>query len=61
MYRRLDTKAEIIKKRYAYREQILKGKLKVPLQSARSLIGPDTAYHLYRFNCSSRDNKKTGQ
>ncbi len=49
MSKKLDRKSEIIKKKYTYRERILKGKLKIPLPVARSLIGPDTAYHLYRF------------
>ncbi len=61
MSEKLTHRAEIIKKRYLYREKILKGKLRIPLQGARSIIGPDTAYHLYGLNSSLRGNKKTGQ
>jgi len=39
--------SEEIRKRYKYRELILKRKIKVPLKYAKKLIGPDTAYHLY--------------
>ncbi len=41
-------KAEQIRLQYRYRNLILKGKLKVPLSTAKKLIGPDTAYHLYK-------------
>ena len=40
-------KSEEIRIRYLYRNLILKGKLRLPLESAIKLIGPDCAYHLY--------------
>lgn len=43
----MNENAENIKKKYAYRQMILKGKLKLSRQTAVKLIGPDTAYHLY--------------
>jgi len=40
-------KAEEIRIRYLYRHLILRGKVKVSFESARRLVGPDCAYHLY--------------
>ncbi len=40
---------EILKKHYQYRERLLKGEIKLPYKAATRLIGPDRAYHLYRF------------
>ena len=40
-------KSEIIRLKYKYRDLILRGKIKLPLQAAKKLIGPDCAYHLY--------------
>jgi|Deesub1362B_J571_1020462.scaffolds.fasta_scaffold00010_99 hypothetical protein len=45
-------KSELIRKRYLYREMILKRKASLSHRAAIKLIGPDTAYHLYRY----RDN-----
>ncbi len=36
-----------IRLRYLYRDLILRGKAKVSFESARNLIGPDCAFHLY--------------
>lgn len=46
--------AEILEKLYYYRKLIRTGKLKLPLDAAKKIIGPDTAYHLY----SLEKNKK---
>jgi hypothetical protein len=43
----MNEKADDIRKKYAYRQMILKGKVKLTRQTAVKLIGPDTAYHLY--------------
>jgi hypothetical protein len=43
----MNKKSEEIRIRYLYRSLILKGKLRLPLESAKKLIGPDCAYHLY--------------
>jgi hypothetical protein len=42
-----DAKADIIRKQYAYRRAVMKGKIKLPVPAAVRLIGPDCAYHLY--------------
>jgi hypothetical protein len=40
-------RTEEIRIRYLYRHLILQGKVRVSLESARRLVGPDCAYHLY--------------
>lgn len=42
-------KAELLRKRYRYRRLIMTGRLSLPHPTARRLIGPDCAYHLYGF------------
>lgn len=42
--------AEIIEKKYRYRRLLLRGKLKLPHDAAKKLIGVDTAYHLYSLD-----------
>ena len=39
--------AEIIEKLYKYRKLIREGKIKLPVDTAKKIIGPDSAYHLY--------------
>ncbi len=39
--------AERIRLRYLYRRLILSGEVKVSSQTARRIVGPDCAYHLY--------------
>lgn len=39
--------AENLRKKHLYRSLILSGRLKLRHQSARRLVGPDCAYHLY--------------
>ncbi len=41
-------RAEEVRIRYLYRTLILKGRLRLPPEAARALLGPDCAYHLYR-------------
>jgi hypothetical protein len=38
---------EEIRLRYLYRNLILNGKIRLSLESARRLVGPDCAYRLY--------------
>jgi len=33
---------------YKYRKLIREGRIKISLRDAKTLIGPDCAYHLYR-------------
>jgi hypothetical protein len=40
-------KSDEIRLRYLYRRLILTGKVRLSFESARGLIGPDCAYHLY--------------
>ena len=49
--------AEIIAKLYKYRKLIREGKIKLSFKSAKNIIGPDTAYHLYSIS----KNKKNGK
>ena len=39
--------SEFVRKKYLYRELILKRKIGLNPKSASKLIGPDCAYHLY--------------
>jgi len=48
------SRADEIRKKYLYRRLIQSGRLKLPLKTARRLLGPDTAYHLY----NQQDNEK---
>ncbi|MEM2126427.1 MAG: hypothetical protein QXQ53_08535 [Candidatus Methanosuratincola sp.] len=41
--------SELIRLRYKYRSMILRGELKLPIDAARQLVGPDCAYHLYHL------------
>jgi hypothetical protein len=40
-------KSDEIRLRYLYRDLILSRKIRLSLDSARRLVGPDCAYHLY--------------
>lgn len=52
---------EEIRLRYLYRKLIMEGRIRLPLESARKLLGPDCAYHLYgqlgRVVAQNRDNR----
>jgi hypothetical protein len=51
--------AEILRKKYRYRELILSGRLVLPHESAARLLGPDCLYHLYTVkNRSTSKNRK---
>ncbi len=39
--------SEEIRLRYLYRDLILRGKVRLSLESAKGLVGPDCAFHLY--------------
>ena len=43
----MNIKADEIRIRYLYRHLILRGMIRVSFESARRLVGPDCAYHLY--------------
>ncbi len=49
------SESDELRRRYRYRELILRGKLRLPLDAARRLIGPDCAYHLYRSVASGKE------
>ena len=47
----MDSRSELIRKKYLYRRLIMSKKLSLPLESAKGMVGPDCAYHLYsQFN-----------
>jgi len=48
---------ELTRLKYKYRELILKKKIKLPIQNASKLIGPDCAFHLYSDFSGKDDNK----
>ncbi len=50
----MNAKSEEIRLRYAYRNLVLSGKVRLSFESARGLIGPDCAYHLYGMITSAR-------
>ena len=43
----MNPKAEEIRIRYLNRRKVLTGEVRVRLDAARKLVGPDCAYHLY--------------
>ena len=55
-----ESKAEIIRKQYLYRSMIMKGQLKADIQTAKKMIGPDCAYHLYSPCCRPHDSPHEG-
>ena len=46
--------AEQIRIRYLYRRKILNGELNVSHKTAKRLVGPDCAYHLYGRHTESK-------
>jgi hypothetical protein len=46
--------AEIIRIRYLYRRKILNGELNVSHSTAKRMVGPDCAYHLYGKHTESK-------
>jgi len=55
---RMFVQPEEIRIRQRYRTLILQGKLKVSLEAARRMVGPDCAYHLYSL---VRRKKRAGR
>jgi len=49
--------AERIRIRYLYRRMILSGEIEVHRHTARRLIGPDCAYHLYGRLTEHKDQR----
>ena len=49
--------SEELRLRYLYRRLILDGKITLSFESAKKIIGPDCAYHLYAV----MDLKKSGK
>jgi hypothetical protein len=49
--------AEIIAKLYKYRKLIREGKIKLSKNSAKKMIGPDTAYQLYSLSNNKKKKK----
>ena len=50
--------AEEIRIHYLYRQLILRGEAKVSFESARRLVGPDCAYHLYSVTDLKKRKKR---
>lgn len=48
MTEEMSEKAKIMAKKYQYKKLILQGKINTDLETAKKLIGPDCAYHLYQ-------------
>jgi hypothetical protein len=55
----MNRKGEEIRLRYLYRNLILSGKVRLPFESARRLVGPDCAYHLYGVVDMKRKKRMT--
>jgi hypothetical protein len=51
--------SEEIRLRYLYRKMIVTGKVQLSFESARRLVGPDCAFHLYQSVTAKRKSKKT--
>jgi hypothetical protein len=52
---------EEIRLRYLYRNLILRGKVRLTLECARKLIGPDCAFHLYANVKDQSGETQTGE
>ena len=50
--------AEIMRIRYRYRKLILSGAITIPYREAAKLIGPDSAYRLYRSAKTKRPRSR---
>jgi hypothetical protein len=53
----MNKKSEEIRIRYLYRDLVIRGKTRLPLDAARKIVGPDCAYHLYSI-MKTKDLKK---
>ena len=45
----IDSPAEEIRRRYRYRQLLLRSNVRLPRRVLIGLVGPDCAYHLYRW------------
>ncbi len=54
-------KSEEIRLRYLYRRLILDGKANISFEGARSLVGPDCAYHLYAVIGKTKGSPRTSR
>ena len=52
-------RSEEIRLRYLYRKMIVMGKVHVSFESARRLVGPDCAFHLYQSATVKRKSKRS--
>ncbi len=52
---------EEIRLRYLYRSLLLNGKIRLSYESARGLIGPDCAYHLYGIVDLKKKSRRRGR
>jgi len=50
--------SEELRLRYLYRRLILNGEIALSFESAKKIIGPDCAYHLYSVQCLKKKTKK---
>jgi hypothetical protein len=57
----MNRSGEEIRLRYQYRNLILSGKIRLSLESARRLVGPDCAYHLYGLVDVKKKKRMTGK
>ncbi|RMF99950.1 MAG: hypothetical protein D6726_12130 [Nitrospirae bacterium] len=53
-----EERAALMRRQYRYMDMILKGNLHLPPEKAWKLIGPDRAYHLYRFYNPEKKKKR---
>jgi hypothetical protein len=52
---------EEIRLRYLYRTAILRGRVRVTLDAARRLVGPDCAFHLYAAGAGEGSGASAGK
>jgi hypothetical protein len=52
-----DPAAERMRIQYLYRSAVLRGRVKLPPEALKSLVGPDCAYHLYKYSGKRKDNQ----
>ena len=57
----MNEKAEEIRIRYLYRDLVLRKQVRLPLEAAVKIIGPDCAYHLYSDLSYTKEKRGKGQ
>jgi hypothetical protein len=55
-----ESPAAALRRMYSYKRMILRGRIRLPHRSARRLIGPDCAYHLYHRHKASDNESNAG-